>query len=283
MMPTEKLHIHDLPQQTVDAVCDRIAGFTVGLFRITNEHGRENLVSIGAGTLVTTAGLHGVLTADHVVAELRSDEPLGMIADYTGKLSRLRFERQHLQVDRIARGSDDSRGPDLGFIRLAPNDIGMLKAQKSFFNIEKRMQRFTQSYIDKQEGFWFCSGLIGEFETSLPPRPGYSSIKGCHGLCGASANPREYHYAEVDYIEIDVSGISKNPELPASFGGMSGGGVWQVPMHRGQDNIIAAQEVILSGVIFYQTALANDARTLRCHGRQTVYQNLPEYFRTQRA
>ena len=129
----------------------RLPALPSGLFRITHVHGQENLISIGAGTLVTTAGLHGVLTADHVVAELRSDEPLGMIADYTGKVSRLRFEPQHLQVDRIARGSDDSRGPDLGFIRLAQNDIGMLKAQKTFFNIDKRTQRFF-AFIHRQAG-----------------------------------------------------------------------------------------------------------------------------------
>ena len=71
---------------------------------------------------------------------------------------------------------------------------------------------------------------------------------------------------------------SHNQDLPTSFGGVSGGGVWQVPLIRDRQGDLEADDYILSGVAFYQTKLDGNHRLIRCHGRKTVYEKVPKYL-----
>jgi len=41
---------------------------------------------------------------------------------------------------------------------------------------------------------------------------------------------------------------------------------------------IQIQEVILSGVIFYQTMVKNNRRNIRCHGRRSIYEKAYEFI-----
>lgn len=68
-------------------------------------------------------------------------------------------------------------------------------------------------------------------------------------------------------------------ELPISFGGISGGGVWQVPLLKTKEGEIQAKEPIFSGVAFYQTAIVDKKRTIRCHGRRSVYESVYKALR----
>jgi hypothetical protein len=277
-MHTEQLHIKDLPSATIDSACDDIVQFTVGLQRIVGERGAEDIQLIGTGTLVLINGKRCILTAEHVLAELKPDDRLALLSSFTGALRRHAFDLSHIRIHRIAKGADDSKGPDIGLIVLPEANIGHLLAEKVFFNIDKRRERFAEGFLENDRGFWFTCGIVGESETDLPLQPGFTRIKGYQGLCGASTRPREHEDSGFDYLEVQVDYEPHNPELPWSFGGFSGGGVWQVPLRKIGGGEIEPEECVLSGIVFYQTAVEDGARLLRCHGRKTVYRNVPEFL-----
>lgn len=83
-------------------------------------------------------------------------------------------------------------------------------------------------------------------------------------------------------LEVQIDYKDPNPELPSSFGGCSGGGIWQVPLRKNEEGKIEAEEHLLSGVVFYQTGFAEGVRRLKCHGRKTVYNRVPEYVERQK-
>ena len=275
---TEKLHVSKVPEYVVDRACDQIAQFSVGLSRVTRKENKEDFRLIGTGTLVILKGSHSILTADHVVAEIRNTDQLSLLTSFTGALRRHVFDSSHLEIHRIARGQDDATGPDVAVIVLPQNQVGALKAEKTFYNIDKRRERFAETVLEKDRGFWFTSGVIGETEQTVGPTRGFSSVKGYMGLCGTAANPEESESGGYDYIEMQVDYSVPNPELPGSFGGCSGAGVWQVPMRKNADGQLEDEEYILSGVVFYQTAVESGIRRIKCHGRRTIYRKVPEYM-----
>lgn len=281
-MQTEKLQISDIPRAVMDPVCDHIAQYTVGLSRLVRKNNKEDFRLIGSGTLVTVGGLDCVLTAEHVLAEIRNPDSLGLITSFTGELRRHAFPASHLVIHRIAKGTDDSSGPDIGLIVLPQTNIGTLRAEKSFFNIDGRRKLFGSGFLEKDRGLWFTCGILGESEQVLAPTRVFSSVKGYYALCGAGANPREYMEGDSDYLEMRIDYGEPDPELPRSFGGCSGGGIWQAPLRKNNRGEIEVEEYLLSGVIFYQTSIDNGIRQLKGHGRKTVYEQVPEFMEHKR-
>lgn len=277
-METEELHVSKLPSKVIDGVCEHVAQYTVGLSRVSPRDNKADLRLIGTGTLVVVGGLYSILTAEHVVAEIRSSDDLVLLTSFTGQLRRHAFKFSHLRIHRVARGKDDARGPDIGLIVLPQANLGALHAEKTFFNIDKRRERFASNLLVKARGFWFTTGVIGESEQVLGPTRGFSSVKGYWGLCGTAANPEESEEGGFDYVEMHIDYREPDPQLPKSFGGCSGAGVWQVPMRKNENGDIEAEEHLLSGIVFYQTAVTEGIRHLRCHGPKSIYQKVPEYM-----
>jgi len=96
----------------------------------------------GSGTLVAAAGTRAILTADHVLSEFRAGDPFRLIV-----LTRTRRPWCKIIADgigriRIARGTDESKGPDLGLLVLSAADAADLEAAgKVFYNLSMRRGR----------------------------------------------------------------------------------------------------------------------------------------------
>jgi hypothetical protein len=181
---------------------------------------------------------------------------------------------------RIARGDVDAHGPDVGLIVLPRDHIGFLRSEKVFYNLDKRATEFDKKYLPKDLGFWFTCGILGETERDMPPDSHFAAITGYEGLCGVGANPDEELDGEHDYLEVRVPyAPDTEAQLPKSFGGLSGGGLWQVTLQKPPNGQLEPGDPILSGVIFYQTAIDQGLRRLRCHGRRTVHEVVPTYAR----
>lgn len=274
---TELINILDFPDELSDSICESLSHFSVALLRVANT--QQSFSFIGSGTLIIVNGYHSILTAEHVIAELKGKEHLGLLTSYRGHYHRYTFEKNHLSIHRIARGQIDSEGPDIGLIILPQENIGGLKAEKSFFNIDGQCDRFiNKGFMPIDRGFWFTLGFPGAFESNIKPNHGFAEIKGYKGLCGISGIHKEYENHGYDYLEMSIEYESHNQNLPKNFGGVSGGGIWQVPLNRNSQGKIEQDEYILSGVIFYQTQLEKNHRILRGHGRKTIYYKIPEYM-----
>lgn len=279
MLRTEQIRIADIPEATVDSAIERIIRHTVALMRCDVNHRAETCRLIGTGTLLTVDGASGILTAAHVISQLSEQCSLGVLSSFEGRPERSRYKFHHLILHKIAKGKDDAYGPDIGFIALPIQDISYLKSEKVFYNVNKREQIHGLTPFDTKTGFWLTCGFPGEWEQSRTGDNNETVIKSHGALCGSSSISKEYAAGEYDYLEINVDCSSANPELPSSFGGLSGAGIWQMPLVKNQAGEINPDEFILSGVAFYQSSVQHGWRCLRCHGRKTIYNGVPNYLR----
>jgi hypothetical protein len=275
---TERLLVSQFPSAVHTEVADRIAQSTTALNRITRQGNREHSELIGSGTFVFVGGRHCILTAHHVAVEIKGDL-LSLMTSFDGKMRRHAFPIDTLIIHPIARGQDDSTGPDLALVVLPEASLGYLRAEKTFFNIDKRAPGYLKKPVD--EGFWFACGVVYEGMQELGTVDQFEGVKGYWGLCGIGSNPKELSADGYDYLDIDVSYNPPSSDLPASFQGLSGGGVWQVLFKRDAEGTIMPIEYILSGVVFYETAMRNNQRNLRCHGGDTVYRAVPNFMSRQ--
>ena len=102
---------------------------------------------------------------------------------------------------------------------------------------------------------------------------GFEILKGFYAQFGAGGVEREYTSKGYDYLEI-VAKYKLGRDLPISFWGTSGGGLWQVQLLESAKRELEIKEMILSGVAFYQFEKNDNRRIIKCHGRQSVYKTV---------
>ena len=80
-----------------------------------------------------------------------------------------------------------------------------------------------------------------------------------------------------DYLDYPVSPLARKtpPPLPRSWGGMSGSGLWQIPLKSEEDHFeednIEYDTPLLSGILFRQRKVSGEM-WITCHGRKSVYE-----------
>lgn len=229
MPPVEELPLGELPEGVIEAAAQDLAHYSVGFLRFESTPRGPDAVLLGSGTLVSIGSIRAVLTAHHVVSILPATGRLGLIIEPT--LQPHTVDTQGLTYLKIARGAIDSNGPDLGAMVFAPSIAGAIAARKTFYSLELRRDRLLSNPPDLHDGFWFVNGFIEEWTVEERGRDGYSLIKGFYNLSGAGGPEAAAVVGEHDYFTFPVS-YGERSVAPKSFAGMSGGGLWQVPLTR---------------------------------------------------
>ncbi len=267
--------ISDLPQNLLAEMTYMVHTFSTSLIKVSvDRKGKEILSLIGSGSFVTIGNVYGILTVDHVVKLL--DNPsfkgppkfLGLaIQKYAHKYT---IGREYLRIHQIARGEIDSEGPDLAFIDIPPAELGTIKAQKSFYNLQLNRDRMLSSPPELNLGVWAICGAPDIETTDEEPTHNFLEVKGYNSSCFFGGISRIYEVNKFDYLEIEAN-YDYGPDIPQSFGGVSGGGVWQIPLVQMPDGTMKPKEYLLSGVVFYQTKKTDSLRVIKCHARKSVY------------
>lgn len=88
--------------------------------------------------------------------------------------------------------------------------------------------------------------------------------------------------AGFDYYDLSINRIG-TADLPASFGDVSGGGLWKErPRVNPQTREVEWDENLsLEGVAFYQFDSAGGKGAIRCHGRRSLYVKMLDEARRQ--
>ena len=77
-----------------------------------------------------------------------------------------------------------------------------------------------------------------------------------------------------DYVEIGFD-LESSPALPESFKGLSGSGLWRVPLVESEAGDVSFNAPSLEGVAFFQDPPDSvPAGVIRCHGRRSLYDNI---------
>jgi hypothetical protein len=260
----------DLPL-VFGAVNDCISDYAIGFAKFLSKADPEDATIAGSGTLVTAGGRYAILTADHVLDALPNSGDIGLIlpSRFGPQLHRATLDMGVGRKLTVGRASYDQDGPDLGLILLAPADISKLPSSKTFYNLDKRREQMLASPRSIDMGGWFLCGMVGEQTSDLTPERGFARVKGFRGFTGAGVVVAERRRADFDYLEFQAK-YNAAYEGPDSFGGFSGGGLWQVVFEE-RDGCINIVDALLAGVTFFQSEIIGDIRTIFCHGRGSVY------------
>jgi hypothetical protein len=265
----EFVEIADIPDALKSEVVHRLADYTIGFLRVEGTPQVQDANLIGSGTLVVIGTTFAILTAHHVIEELPSSGRLGILLSPTNAPHSI--DIQGLRYLKIARGNDDSVGPDLGAVVLAHSIASSIGAKKNFYNLERQRDNLLHNPPDLRDGLWFVNGFPDE-NTAVRPdtNRAYGLVKSFYNLAGIGQPVSSFQIGNHDYFTIPVSPDAQ-PPVPRRFGGMSGSGLWQVPLKRDESGKLVHRAPLLSGVAFYQEAISVAGSGLRCHGRRSVY------------
>lgn len=273
-MKTPSIKITDIPSDFLKTATRDILNYTIGLVNVTENDGIEDAAIIGSGTLVNVNDTYGILTANHVIDAFSSDGEIGFVI--SEKLHKFSLKVQSFSFLTIAKAKIESEGPDIGFIRIPDAILGQIKAFKSFYNLSKR-KTIVENPPDTDLGVWCVCGFPEVLTRHEGPDRGFEKIKGFVGFCGFGGVLEQYTNGEFDYYNFEVL-YNENTNSPINFGGVSGGGLWQVIIAQNESKDLLVKEIILSGIPFYQTERTDDKRKVKCHGRKSIYKFSTEFI-----
>lgn len=266
----EGIPISRLPDEVLRKSAAILHSFSTGLVRLPDRPGgREEANMIGSGTFVVLDGTYGILTAHHVGQKIDLSSSIGLFLIEGEHKSVIRS--QLLEVIEIARGSEESRGPDLSFVRLPLANAMEIRNYKQFFDLSLYRQGMLDDRPDPHSGVWYVCGIPDLLTEDEVSEGGFGRVKSYQGICGATGPSNEFTEGQFDYMDLDVEYSEQSANLPTDLGGYSGGGVWFVPLKKLNSGELMAGDYILAGVIFYQSPIENNKRFLRCHGPRSVY------------
>jgi hypothetical protein len=270
---TIPLQESEVSQALLSSISNSIHPFVVGLIH------RDDLV--GSGTLVRVGDHRGILTAYHVVHDVApkfdfragSEDSLGLII--------LPHERVHrfeiplgvgvITVVDIAKPQREDSGPDLAFIEIKPSHhLNQLDASRDFFNLGVNREKGLRMNLSEKDPM-VISGFCHEGQTTEVNKDGFSVVKGFKGFAGFTRIERRGEYANYDLCDVTVD-YPLTADLPKSFGGYSGGGLWHVVLTKDEETgRISHRSPMFSGVVFYQEQITDERKILRCHLTYSIY------------
>lgn len=254
-------------------VSDAMAAYTIGFAKLEVRDKVEDAAGAGSGTLVSVGKVRGILTAAHVLAHLPDNGEVGIV-EYRGQT--LHYRKRSIEMMNttkiLLRGDAfGPEGPDLGFLRLAPDTVGWFEAIGSFYNLLKHRSD-SSGAPPSTSSTDAVVGMIDERTKDLPGERPCERRKGFEALFsnGTTSGEREVAgYDLFDFTPTDYPDFT----LPGDYGGTSGGAVWRIYLKvDGEKPEIAG--VRLWGVPYYQSKTEKGGHVLTCHGMNGVYGTL---------
>jgi hypothetical protein len=256
-----------IPPEIAEAVSDGLEHCLwpyVGLV-FAEPHVAGERQHIGTCTFVSTHGARFLLTAAHVWDTIENQK-----LDLSLRLQRepvpLRVPRESIEPTRhgpIGRAID---GPDLAFLRLPDFLADKVEVHKAFYDLDRRA---ASPRPLPPNPYWVFAGAPQAYDRPQGPQTEMRF------MIVASSIIRTHKSQGYDYVDVVLDPDSP-VGLPPNFGGVSGSGLWQVPLQFSRvANPVGLPH--LSGVAYYEQrdSTGGGTRFIRCHGIRSLYDHRP--------
>lgn len=256
----------EIPAEFKNCICEKLTNTIIGLISVNIDNDND-FNFIGSGTLISYRNHEGILTAGHVARELENKNLGVVISRHRHKIiikgNYLNIAKKYCQAG--------GEGPDISFIEIPSNILGDIKARKVFYNIDSRINEVISKPEQLRQGLWLVAGFPDEFRIQDPaPGEGFNGATGLEILYLKLGMPiLVSDICDVDVYKFEVT-TDQSQRIPANFGGVSGGGLWRVPLIIKNDNY-EGPTPLLYGVAFSQGPENNRCRTLLFNGPKIVY------------
>jgi hypothetical protein len=228
-----------MPEDVADTVLDKVKQFTIGFARAGDTPAAK-----GTGVLIKHGGLHGILTCAHVDKYLRGlKQPVGLVRLNRG-LARQFGTLDMDEVFSYAAGEEPwTKGDDdISFIHLPPNLVGNIAKDCVFLDAEKNFLKPEPDDRSSLVPAYSVFGLVEEFTGATTRQDGMATTF-LKGVLTSGV------LRDVDALTATLECFKQNlPDLPGSFGGTSGGGLWRVYVREQDDGNFEAVHHRLIGI-----------------------------------
>ena len=230
---------------------------------------------LGSGVCVQTCGLHGILTAHHVAEGVLRNSDFAL---YVGESEESEWAQPScfdpVPIGCLRSHADQNaheKGPDLSFlIILKGRLLETLKLKKPFYSLDAQRTFYFSKPLDGMP--WAVAG--SPYERCRPVRYDFEpdgALTKVRNLVAWGGFKSHAARDGFDYIKLEMP-CDEEP-FPASYDGMSGGGLWAVPLEiDGSDmSTVGHGSPLLGGIQFYESEPNDGSRTLTGHGFDSIY------------
>ena len=269
---TIEVPTRDIPDALIESVREKLQHFFVPLIGVSPLGEERRVTFLGSGTLVRIGEAHCLLTAAHVWNEVRRYGRI-MFGTSVRNIGAVMVPPAAIWCrERIYESTNGEEwGPDLALLQFAPTHAGALGARKSFLDLRQQQARLAQRPPRMKKGLWAVTGMVGELShTTHDERTNTTTA---YTNAQAFIGPSEETYDRDGYDYVDLGVNLKLPGVPQSFGGTSGGGLWQIEVSKkASGEIVWDGELDFRGVAFWQQRAARGRSRVRCHGPRSVFE-----------
>jgi hypothetical protein len=274
------LTLGTIPEDVKQKAGKAILGYSTPILGLKSFDRTEEPVLLGSATLVQYGKHKGLLTAQHVIekTDYYKCVSVGLVISFSEH--RFTIKREYLQEKAIKPDSPEL-GPDLAFIKIPEVDASRIAARKGFWQMDTNLKRLPGLLVTRNRGMWIIFGCPASYQGIEPSASSFERTFVPGGLMAMSSKPRVIARKTYDYFEVSAFYEGGN-DLPETFAGVSGGGLWYVPL----SNISAESEEIqvhhptLMGLAFYETGVNERSRVIRCHGPKSIYLKMQSVLET---
>lgn len=229
-----------------------------------DEHNNPIDGLLASGTFVIINSIYGILTARHVWEKLR------LKSTYTSFciIGKIHYLRERTKYLRCYIPNEDV---DICFIEIPPRILGTISAVRNFHPILPKNFSGIESIKNLM---WITVGfpyLIQKFKTrEIHIFRYYTHIRAYKTISD-----------DWDIIELDIQTENVTNKLPKSFGGMSGGGIWNFRGFYNDDSgevkyfiKYNLRDALLAGVNFRQEYLNDKVYKICGVGPASIYSGM---------
>ena len=252
-----------------NAARDRLRFFCIGFVKLTVRDGVEDGQCGGSGTLVQVNGDKCILTAAHVVEDLRAHKgSIGIVRFLPNPktLQTLKLNFEYVRINSLGEAPFGAPGPDLALLTLPPDTAAALEATNSFYNFASR----SAAAIPKGPHFECIAGVVHE-RTRDVAEPAIKNAKA--KMFESSFEPGTTRALDdeggYDLLEFKPQ-VDEGYTPPDSYEGVSGAALWCVYCDDASEPK-EVRDLWLHGVAFWESDQHDGARTITCHGPRSVY------------
>jgi hypothetical protein len=262
------VRIGDIPQSLLDDIGTDLQHYLAPILGLAVANQHDLLRLIGSGTFVKVDSTYSILTAAHVGDATERFQTIGLaLTSYESWFS---IPRDVISVRRLRDTTSDEFGPDLALLEIPAVLVERILAHKSVLDLSRQRRIFCTETSQLDSGLWAVTG-IAEGLSDVRARPAQHTFEAdVHGrafFCGIQ-NIRERD----GYDYLDAGADMATAGIPPSFGGVSGAGLWQIPLSVDKTGRLSwNRKKNFRGVAFWESAIQEGCRVIRCHGPKSLF------------
>jgi hypothetical protein len=265
-MEKVEVELKDIPDDLIRSIKDELLTYFVPM-AACSDASEKKVATLGSGTLVKVGDRKFILTAAHVWDECKW--AAGILFALKETETSFVIQRQHLHPILLFTDKESQYGPDLALLELSPNDAATIEARKSFLDLTVQRNGLDENPLKEDKGLFAVVGIVGE-KSDVATREDGAVVANLRGDAFFGSLDKRTEFGDWDYF--DLSANSSLPHVPKSFGGVSGGAVWQINLEMKDGAIFWDRKRLFRGVAFYELWPQEGTQVIRCNGPKALYE-----------